>query len=736
MQLHKNHQPHQHQQLQQRTVLALLRRQMQPLLRLLVLLLAAALPAWALAPPGDVERAELQASGELAARAEEARALGNHLLDPASVAALAYRMGRAEGTVSIDTPPPVWRGGLPTSGSPKILVLLVDFPDQPHAPVNTPELIAERMFGAGGPTVPGYPYESLRAYYQRSSYGQLNLRGHVTPWYRARYSRAHYQGLGRSAGMAAVIDEAMTALRASGHSVAQYDNDGNGTIDTLYVKWAGPSGAWGSFWWAYLTTWSGSTQLYDGKRVGRTVWSWSGSRFNKTPLYDPVVDIHETGHALGLPDYYDYNPAVGPKGGAGGQDMMSSNSGDHNAFSKFVLGWMTPRVVTSGRVDVALRPLGSSPDAVLFTPGNTATNPFGEYFIAEYRRRSAGNDTYFSGDGLSLWHVDARLNPSGSNYLYDNSYTAYKLLERVDANGLGQAARGSDVGDLYTASHLFGPDTNPNSRRHDGSGTGASMTGIGVAGATMSATFAVAEPVTVRLERRGNGTGTVIGSPVALQCGSVCSASVGVGTQIALTARPATGSAFTGWGGICSGSGPVCVISLRAAATATATFELPSFVLSVARTGRGLGSVGASGGVDCGKLCAARYTIGTMVTLTATPTALSEFKGWSGHCSGTAPTCTVAMSAARGVRAEFQPKVHAVTVRQLGSAGRIAGLPYGVVCLNGCSVEREAGSVLQLSPVLARGQRFLGWGGACSGTGACRLAIDGAKSVTAAFTGP
>jgi hypothetical protein len=75
-------------------------------------------------------------------------------------------------------------------------------------------------------------------------------------------------------------------------------------------------------------------------------------------------------------------------------------------------------------------------------------------------------------------------------------------------------------------------------------------------------------------------------------------------------------------------------------------------------------------------------------------------------------------------------------VRQLGSAGRIAGLPYGVVCLNGCSVEREAGSVLQLSPVLARGQRFLGWGGACSGTGACRLAIDGAKSVTAAFTGP
>jgi M6 family metalloprotease-like protein len=723
------------------TVLAPLWCLVRTLLRTLraatIFLIAGAPVAWALAPPSDAERAQLQASGELAAQAQAARALGNHLLDPASVAALAYRMGRSDGSVSIDTPPPAWRGGLPTTGSPKVLVLLVDFADQPHVAANTPELIAERMFGAGGPSVSGYPYESLRAFYLRSSYGQLDLRGHVTPWYRARYSRSYYQGLSGGAGVAAVIDEALGALQASGHSLAQYDNDGDGTIDTLFVKWAGPAGPWASFWWAKQTGYSG-TRTYDGKRLRKVVWSWAGGRYNADPLYEPRVDIHETGHALGLPDYYDYDSAVGPKGGTGGYDMMDSNLGDHNAFSKFVLGWLTPRIVASDSVNVTLSPAGSSPDAVLFMPGLSGAYPFGEYFLAEYRHRTAGNDAGFPADGISLWHVDARLDAAGSNYLYNNSYTAHKLLALVEADGLNQIAqgRGADTGDLYTASHLFGPDTVPNSRRYDGSTTGASMNGIGPAGTTIAATFSVSAPVVVRVVRQGSGSGVVTGESTDLQCGSLCTASVSAGTKVMLSAKPATGSVFTGWSGACSGTRTVCVISPRAAATVTATFDLPSYVLAVARTGRGVGTVRAGTGLDCGKTCAARYTVGTLVTLTASASASSEFAGWSGHCSGTAPTCTVAMEAARGVRAEFRLKVHAVTVRQAGSAGRIVGLPYGVSCLSGCSFVREAGSTLQLSPVLAPGQRFVGWGGACAGVGACRLTIDGAKSVTATFAGP
>ena len=721
------------------TVHALLRRLMRPLAPVLtVLFFALALPARALAPPGDAELEQLRASGQLTTQAEQARRLGNHLLDPATVATLAYRTGRANGTISIDTPPPAWGGGLPATGAPKILVLLVDFPDQPHVAANTAALIEERMFGVGGPAVPGYPYESLRAYYHRSSYGQLDLRGHVAPWYRARYSRSYYQALGERAGTAAVIDEALGALQATGHPMAQYDNDGDGSFDTLFVKWAGPAGPWASFWWAKQTGYGGA-QTYGGKRVRKVVWSWAGGKYNTDPLYEPQVDIHETGHALGLPDYYDYDGTVGPKGGAGGYDMMHSNLGDHNAFSKFVLGWLTPRVVAGGSATVALRPSGTSPDAVLFMPGASATNPFTEYFLAQYRRRAAGNDAGFVGDGLSLWHVDARLNASGYDYLYNNSYTAHKLLSLVEADGLNQIAQGqmADPGDLYTASRLFGPDTRPNSSRYDGTTTGAAMNGIGAAGgATMSATFLVTVPVSVKVTRQGGGSGTVTGSPSGIQCGTVCDSSVASGNRVTLTARAASGSVFTGWSGACSGTSLVCVLSPSAAVTVTASFELPTFALGVTRTGKGGGAVRAASGLDCGSKCSVRYTAGTVVTLAAVPSAQSDFAGWSGHCTGAGLTCTVTMAAARTVRAQFSPKQYAVNVRQSGSAGRLSGLPYGVACLSGCSFPRDAGSLLQLTPLAARGQRFVGWSGACTGTGTCRVAIDGAKSVTATFVGP
>jgi hypothetical protein len=166
----------------------------------------------------------------------------------------------------------------------------------------------------------------------------------------------------------------------------------------------------------------------------------------------------------------------------------------------------------------------------------------------------------------------------------------------------------------------------------------------------------------------------------------------------------------------------------------TASFELPTFALGVTRTGTG--TVRAASGLDCGLTCSAGYTSGTVVTLTAAPSAQSDFAGWSGHCSGAGLSCTVTMAAARAVRAQFSPKQYTVSVRQAGSAGRLGGLPSGVTCLSGCSFPREAGTLTQLTPVLARGQRFVGWSGACTGTGTCRLAIDGAKSVTATFAGP
>ena len=82
-----------------------------------------------------------------------------------------------------------------------------------------------------------------------------------------------------------------------------------------------------------------------------------------------------------------------------------------------------------------------------------------------------------------------------------------------------------------------------------------------------------------------------------------------------------------------------------------------TFTLSVSKTGTGTGTVASSPpGIDCGADCSQAYSDGTIVTLTATPTAggYNRFIGWSGAgCSGIG-TCFATVDAAKTVTAEFQ----------------------------------------------------------------------------------
>jgi hypothetical protein len=77
-------------------------------------------------------------------------------------------------------------------------------------------------------------------------------------------------------------------------------------------------------------------------------------------------------------------------------------------------------------------------------------------------------------------------------------------------------------------------------------------------------------------------------------------------------------------------------------------------LVSVSTNGTGSGSVTSSpAGVDCGATCTASFTNGTSVTLTATPDAGSEFRGWSGGgCSGTG-TCTFTVNSGMSLTATF-----------------------------------------------------------------------------------
>ncbi len=82
--------------------------------------------------------------------------------------------------------------------------------------------------------------------------------------------------------------------------------------------------------------------------------------------------------------------------------------------------------------------------------------------------------------------------------------------------------------------------------------------------------------------------------------------------------------------------------------------DLNQRYLTVSKSGSGSGVVSsAPAGIGCGAECIAAFTPNTDVTLSATAAGSSEFKGWSGACSGVGP-CTVTMTTAKSVSAVFE----------------------------------------------------------------------------------
>ena len=335
--------------------------------------------------------------------------------------------------------------------------------------------------------------------------------------------------------------------------------------------------------------------------------------------------------------------------------------------------------------------------------------------------------------------------------------------------------------------------------------------------------------------KNGTGSGTVSSTPAGINCGATCSANFSSGTNVGLTATPAAGSSFTGWGGACSGTG-ACDVSMDSAKSVTATFNsaapqvgslsfevvglpsgssatlgvtgpggyssaqtiltgtginlsdvsvgtytvtapnitvaattyapnaasqninvsatgnatvrvtyaastTPTFALALTNAGTGVGTVSSDpAGINCGSTCSANFNQNANVTLTAAPAAGSSFVSWSGACSGSSTSCTVAMNAAKSVTATFNTVPtggtnFALTVTKTGTGGgRVSSNPGGINCGSTCSANFAQASSVSLSVTPDPGSSFSGWSGECSGTGTCTVSMDAAKTVSAGFS--
>lgn len=91
---------------------------------------------------------------------------------------------------------------------------------------------------------------------------------------------------------------------------------------------------------------------------------------------------------------------------------------------------------------------------------------------------------------------------------------------------------------------------------------------------SVGASFTPISGTSFALNLAVSGNGSVTSNPAGINCGSTCSANFAAGTAVTLTATPAAGQQFSGWGGACSGTQPTCALQLTQLRTVQAVFAV------------------------------------------------------------------------------------------------------------------------------------------------------------------
>ncbi|CAK0772380.1 exported hypothetical protein [Gammaproteobacteria bacterium] len=186
------------------------------------------------------------------------------------------------------------------------------------------------------------------------------------------------------------------------------------------------------------------------------------------------------------------------------------------------------------------------------------------------------------------------------------------------------------------------------------------------------------------------------------------------------------------WNWTCSGSNG----GTSASCMANITVIPRTFALTVSVTGSGSGVVTSSPeGIRCGGSdCSVNFSANATITLSAEPASGSTFGGWSGDCGGTVATCTLTMTAAKGVFANFvpsQPTTFTLSVINRGG-GTVTSSPPGISCPGTCSFPFAKGTPVILTAIAWSGNSFSSWGG-CAGSGACTVTLNSNQEVSATF---
>ncbi len=207
-----------------------------------------------------------------------------------------------------------------------------------------------------------------------------------------------------------MVVEAVDLADQLGVDFSQYDNDGDGYIDNIFIYYAGYNEAeggpddsvWPHAWSIY------NQRTVDGVKTGSYACSSELRGNSGSTMAGIGTFCHEFGHVIGLPDFYDTDyEDNGEARGLGSFALMSHGNYNNegrtppylNSMERDLLGWFDndPGVIDE-EGDYSLGPVTGNVCYVSETANE------GEIFLYEYRKQT-GWDAYIP-SGLLIYHID------------------------------------------------------------------------------------------------------------------------------------------------------------------------------------------------------------------------------------------------------------------------------------------------------------------------------------------
>lgn len=325
----------------------------------------------------------------------------------------------------------------PRSGSPKGLIILVEYSDVKFNSSYDAGDYFTRMISQKG--FSDYNADgSALDWFTDASMGQFtpdfDVYGPVT----LPNNRAYYGANGSNGDDVRPEEMVVDGCRLLDSRVnfKDYDTDGDGEVDNVFVFYAGRGEADGG---GVNTVWphqwelasAGKAITLDGVKINRYACSneWDGTKPDGIGTF-----VHEFSHVMGLPDLYHttsnkayYTPGEWSVMDYGPYNNDGRTPPTYSIFERNAMGWIDPTVLDKTPRSVELGHIEETNEGCIIP-----TSKNSEFFLLENRQQN-GWDKYVPGHGMLIWHIDYNSTVWYGNKV--NNTQSHQYVDIEEANG-------------------------------------------------------------------------------------------------------------------------------------------------------------------------------------------------------------------------------------------------------------------------------------------------------------